>query len=174
MENVDRYLFRGRRKGCAWVYGALIVRDGIPYIVRLDDHMGAVLFAVDPKSVGQCLGKKDKKEKIIFEGDILQKHKKEFFDTFDNGDMRNLEIRKETKKVISETKDGPFIVIVYAEKFDTATMDEFPRFWLKNECFGYEGEELEDFEDWEVIGNAYDNPELLETSEKDMPCSSPS
>ena len=37
-----------------------------------------------------------------------------------------------------------------------------PRFWLKNEVFGYDGEQLIDPEDAKVIGNIYENPELLE------------
>lgn len=48
-----------------------------------------------------------------------------------------------------------------ATKKDDATMDRFPVFWLQNESFGYEGEDLEDYDEWEIIGNISDNPELL-------------
>ena len=39
---------------------------------------------------------------------------------------------------------------------DVATMDRFPGFWLKNESFGWEGEELETPEDWVIIGNIHE------------------
>lgn len=34
-------------------------------------------------------------------------------------------------------------------------------FWIKDESFGYEGEDLWDWGNIEVIGNIYENPELL-------------
>ena len=45
---------------------------------------------------------------------------------------------------------------------DVATLDSLPVFWLKNEQFGYEGEDLVDPEGTVKIANVHDNPELLE------------
>ena len=36
-------------------------------------------------------------------------------------------------------------------------------YWLKNEGFGYEGEDLQDPANYIIIGNIYDNPELIKT-----------
>jgi len=41
---------------------------------------------------------------------------------------------------------------------DIVTLDRF-RFWLKNESFGYEGEDLINPKNCIVIGNIYENPE---------------
>lgn len=49
------------------------------------------------------------------------------------------------------------------ELSDVVTMERFPRYWLKNETFGYEGEELDDPQECEVIGNIYQGPELINT-----------
>lgn len=46
---------------------------------------------------------------------------------------------------------------------DVVTMDRFPRFWLENEQFGYEGELLIESDEVVVIGNIYESPELLES-----------
>jgi len=46
-------------------------------------------------------------------------------------------------------------------RIDVVTLDEF-RLWLKDEEWGYEGESLDNPGDTEVIGNIYENPELLE------------
>ena len=145
MENAERYLFRGRRKGCDWVYGGLIHRDGIPFIIQFDDHMGTALFAVDPESVGQCTGGKDKNGKLAFAGDILRiqylGRKNGFIAT----------------QIIWKDEDVGFFVWI----------------WLKSEKFFYRIKKR-----WlstqEIIGNIHDNPELLEESEKDKPCNSPS
>jgi len=45
---------------------------------------------------------------------------------------------------------------------DKVTMDRFPVYWLENEAFGWEGEDLIVPEQCEVIGDIYDNPDLLE------------
>lgn len=44
---------------------------------------------------------------------------------------------------------------------DIVTLERFPVYWLEDEEFGYEGEFLVDPESTNVIGNIYENPELL-------------
>lgn len=44
---------------------------------------------------------------------------------------------------------------------DVITMDRFPKFWLRNEEFGNEGDELVDIQYCIKIGNINQHPELL-------------
>lgn len=44
---------------------------------------------------------------------------------------------------------------------DVVTMSRFPKFWLENESFGYEGEDLAEASECEVIGNIHEHSKLL-------------
>lgn len=114
----------------------------------------------DRFNVMQCLGRKDRNGKLIYAGDRLQKIVVKSFETSDHQDMRHLETLRLNDGVVilEEPEEEGFIRVTYRD-IDVATMDRFPRFWLKDERFGYEGEELEDFEDWEKIGNVYETEE---------------
>lgn len=88
------------------------------------------IFEVDPSTICQCTGLKDKNGKLIWENDILSGHIDVEFP------------EDETRKRVVWHENG----------------------WCTNEpgCDDYE--ELDDFdsENFEVIGNKFDNPELLE------------
>ena len=121
-----------------WVCGSLWhdTRDDTCHIW---DEFLKYWIKVEPDTVGQFTGLLDNTGKEIFDGDILTKHEIDF----------GKGIRP----------DGG--LYIKKEKTDVATMSRFPGYWLENESFGYEGEDLEDVEDWEIIGNIYDNPELI-------------
>jgi len=86
----------------------------------------------------QFTGLLDKQSKEIYEGDVVRIWGYGFKDGNEDGDFGLYQDRGKGE----------------------VTLDRF-RFWLKNESFGYEGEDMITPEDCEVIGNIYENAELL-------------
>ena len=137
MEN--RFLFRGKRiDNGEGIVGSLIVDkhqhietgEQIEIIGIYPSEYKDFSKRIDPSTICQCTGLKDKNGKLIFENDILSGHIDVEFP------------EDETRKRVVWHKNG----------------------WCTNEpgCDDYE--ELDDFdsENFEVIGNMIDNPELLE------------
>lgn len=137
--------FRGRRlDNGEWVYGSLIqnVNDRGDTICFIVPHLpcssegniwSAKMFPVDPATVGQYTGLKDRNGREIYEGDIL--------------------LFAEELKSIVEFRHGMF------------------GYEFCGNFIGYGGNYHFDFNpsdkdsNHEVIGNIYDNPELLEDKE---------
>ena len=141
----DRYLFKGKIKAentgheeLDWAIGNLVVEQstGRHYIVDLsyfgdDTKIQDVLIEVEPSTICQCTGLRDKNSKLIWENDIVN----------------CIEAECCGRIVWNESEAGFY--------FDVLLEDET-----------YEEECIYDYVDcMDVIGNVFDNPELLEVQE---------
>ena len=135
-------LFRGKRKDNGeWVEGyfAHYVRLGAPFI-GFCNTLGTMMWCeVDPETVGQYTGLKDKNGKRIFEGDIFQYG----FDEV---------------AAVAVVKFGEF---GFGSQFDMNQVGFYaewnPRAMYYRTDLGFWVKQRE----IEIIGNVHDNPELL-------------
>lgn len=131
--------------GAVMVYDVTVGVHGAFYTngISREDISSLDNTTLYPKSIPvmQFTGLLDKNGKDIYEGDVLVKVEIDY-DKWNDDDFEGETPMKRDKK-------------------DKATMDRFPCYWLQNEDFGYEGEDLEHSENWEIIGNIHENPELL-------------
>lgn len=124
MEN--RHLYRGKRiDNGEWVYGLPSCdEDGEIGEIEEWDEEDITFYPVDPTTICQCTGLKDKNGKLIFENDIV--------------------------------KCGNTTVVAWNEHFASWCLTK--KGWMYHHFFG----ESQEPKDCEVIGNKFDNPELLE------------
>lgn len=156
----DRYLFKAKIKEnnntgyeeLDWIIGNLVVEQstGRHFIIDLshfdeNTKLCDVMVEVDPSTICQCTGLKDKNGKLIWENDIVSFEDtgeegyeyKEGFDFVNKAKVEFAEGRWSLTDFVSDNSG------VMDEMYDHA---EFMEFWQY--C--------------EVIGNKFDNPELLE------------
>lgn len=119
-----------------WVHGYLSDKDYI-YDKSLEGE-----FLVDEDTICQYTGLTDKNGKKIFEGDILRGFQYPF--CYDGEYNYYAEIFFENCSFMTYTHKNPSSCVRGISDGNTDLMEG----WVS--------------EDWEVIGNIYDNPELLE------------
>ena len=132
----DRYLFRGKRiDNTQWEYGFFLANNfGIPYISPYPHHSNGLISAdcIYPTTLCQCTGRKDNKDVLIFEGDIMRVIKTGAVCSVRFGEYEN---------DYGEVHYGFYLLF-------NDTGAEVPLSFIKN----YKHK---------VIGNIYDNPELI-------------
>lgn len=131
----DRYLFKAKRKDRGeWVFGGLsYCETGAYFITNMGkDHISYIGFhqEVDPNTICQCTGLKDKNGNLIWENDIVSFSHTQY--------TRN-----------------------YAIEFENTFCNYGLRFRNKSIHFRCKQSTLCMY-DCEVLGNVFDNPELLE------------
>lgn len=130
--------FRGKRiDGEGWVYGYV---DATMYKDIVVIHTETGTFGVDPETVGQFTGLYDKNGKEIYEGDILKNN------------ISNIPFG-----VVTWHHDGYFFIDIEFGKYPIRTNFR-PLGEMLNVKLGYGNVKVVTFE---VIGNVYDNMELL-------------
>lgn len=134
----DRYLFKAKDYNSIWRAGLLIaLREDRCAIEEKDGSK----WACDSKTICQCTGLKDKNGKLIWESDIIK-------DLFSD--------------VCAQIKYGS-----YQSCFDS-TKNEHVGFYV-NWLGRYAKSRRKDLGYWinivdaEIVGNTFDNPELLES-----------
>lgn len=138
----DRYLFKAKRvDNGEWVIGGL-VRYGFngkeKYYIVPDYASDLYAIKIDPSTICQCTGLKDKNGKLIWENDIVK---------------RNFYLYSSEAKY--EERENCGIV-----KYDK----EYARFGYQCSVFAMLSESKK-HDTIEIIGNIFDNPELLESEE---------
>ena len=138
-------LFRGKRlDNGEWVYGDLMTKYPHHKGLTIVEN-GRVYHEVDPKTVGQYTGLKDKNGVKIFEGDVVQRRAP----IYKLGEKAPIGDYLARGKVVwdesSSTEVGYYAVSAYDHLGNTTKIILFS---------GTNG--------WYVIGDIHDNPELLE------------
>ena len=169
-------LFRGKREyDNEWVYGHLVIESNKqqPIIVStltFDDYEDDEVdeqnirdfyyYYVIPETVGQYTGLCDKNGRKIFEGDIVLTQ-----DYYDKPYSKN---RKSKKHIgIVEYKIGSSSRFFNKETGKWDAHKEWEAEWIvKVKHYGkFRHCIWGDFFDCEIIGNLYDNPELMEVKQ---------
>ena len=140
----DRYLFKGKRlDNGVWVQGYLFGIWEKRYILWGMTNDIPNMIEVDPSTICQCTGLKDKNGKLIWEGDII-------LFQLDNDDCPFL--NKDTKKRLGK---------VFYKGFRTTFaigMGKNGSSSINDDLWKY----VQNGNRVEVIGNVFDNAELLE------------
>ena len=153
------YLFRGKRTdNDEWVYGSPIFQDGY-VLIRFwnGEEFEYEEYLVAPESVGEWTGLIDNNAKKIFEGDIVRCQER-----YDRPYSKNRKSKRHIGVVEYQVRSGKNFYNRETEEWNRHV--DYAAEWIVkvkdygkfvHGCWG-------DFWDCEVIGNVFDNADLLE------------
>lgn len=149
----SRYLFRAKRiDNGQWVQGAVLYHDDTATIFNQHPADGSLQgFEVDINTICQCTGLKDKNDNLIWENDIIEKELYSVPDLYMDSTKYMGTIQYE---------DGGWYVNVVT---DDIAQGYQHRIYLIEAIAN-----SKDLEHFEIIGNSFDNPELLMEEEKEI------
>lgn len=143
----DRFKFRYNNNNKIYDVFAIDFFHSTGQIVSLD-RQETLMCKINLDNLIQCTGLKDKNGKLIYEGDILDLY-------VSSKKLYRYEVKYEI---------GSFMLVSQDEIFD------FPNVWndyvypLSQLYYEYQNEE-NCIDECEIIGNVYENPELLENKQ---------
>lgn len=136
-------LFRGKKSNGRWVYGSLVVSENVKPAIYYEEGKGLVKWLdwcyVNPDTIGQYTGLKDKNWNKIFEGDIV--HLK------GNGYDSSI-VGKDYYRVVTFHEGSFCLSIEDGVHYPVHTP-------IYDHCDSHS------IVNWVVIGNVTDNPELM-------------
>lgn len=156
----DRYLFKAKRVGNReWLQGYLYGIWAKKYILWGMTNDIPNMVEVDPSTICQCTGLRDKNGKLIWENDIVDflGHKgaiKFECGGFGIGYQKNIDWEEMQANIMRVT--GCENILYACEN------DNYISLW---EIYWNFNDEDDSVNTVEVIGNIFDNPELLESEE---------
>lgn len=143
----NRYLRRAKRiDNGEWVEGLLAIMWGKLHIINPDDENTE--YPIDESTICQCTGLNDKNGKLIWENDIVRFQ-------FDNDDclFPNKDTKKRIGKVFFSDFRASWAIAMGRNGIECLNSDLFK--------YAQNGNRVE------VIGNIFDNPELLQNDEQE-------
>ena len=151
-------LFRGKRTdNKEWTYGSPIFQDSY-VLIRFwnSEEFEYEEYLVAPESISEYTGIVDKNGKKIFEGDIVKCQER-----FDRPYSKNRKSKRHIGVVEYKIRKGDRFYNPETNEWDRHM--EYGAEWIvKVEDYGkFIHGAWGDFFDCEVIGNVYDNPELI-------------
>ena len=142
----ERYLFKAKRLDTHdWILGFLSMHKTGKYFIRPIGGSASSSEEVEKNTICQCTGLKDRNGKLIWENDIIHKPFYTDYDAYANSEAYTGRIQYEDGgwSVEITKSDGSVYVSPIVQMIAYS----------------------KDIENFEVIGNIFDNPDLLESEE---------